>query len=158
MTSALLINTYLKRLRLPTVAKIYPKLAREAEAGSITYERFLLALLEAEVAAREANTQRARIKAAKFAFEKDFDEFEFTRLPNLNKPKVLNLAEGEYLKRKENIVFVGTQGTGKTHLAIALGRAACRQGRKVLFTTAAGLANDLIEAQSAYKLSRLAGC
>lgn len=155
MTTTLLLDAHLKRLRLPTVAKLYPKLARDAESGSITYERFLLALFEAEVAARDANMLKERVKAAKFPFAKDFDEFDFAAIPSLNKAKLLHLAEGEYLARRENVLLVGTQGTGKTHLAIALGRAACRQGKRVQFTTAAGLANDLAEAQAAYRLSRL---
>lgn len=155
MTQTLLLDAYLKRLRLPTVARLYPQLARDAEASSTTFERFLLALCEAEVATRESNVQKDRIKTAKFPFEKDFAEFDFNAIAGLNAQKLLHLAEGEYLARNENIVLLGNQGTGKTHMAIALGRAACRQGKRVAFTTAAGLANDLAEAQAAYKLSRL---
>jgi DNA replication protein DnaC len=155
VTQTLLLHAYLKKLRLPTVAKLYPKHARDAEASGMTFERFLLALFEAELAVRESNVQKERIRRAKFPFEKDFSEFNFGAISGLNQQKLLHLAEGAYLESNENILLLGNQGTGKTHMAIALGRAACRQGKRVLFVTAAGLANDLAEAQSTYKLSRL---
>lgn len=155
MTTQLLLETHLKRLRLPAIAKVYLKLAREAEANSQTFERYLLALVETEVLTREANVQRDRVRQAKFPFLKGFEAFDFAAVPALSKPKILHLAEGEYLAKRENIIFLGNQGTGKTHLAIALGQAACRQGKRVLFATAAGLANNLAEAQAAYRLSRL---
>lgn len=155
MTATLLLDAYLKRLRLPTMAKLYQKLAREAESQSQTFERYLLALVEAEVNSRDANALKKLIKSAKFPFEKDLDEFDFTVIPTLNKTRLLHLAEGEYLTRRENIVLIGSQGTGKTHLAIALGRAACRQGKRVQFVTAPGLATQLAEAQAAYRLSRV---
>lgn len=155
MTQSLLLDHHLKRLRLPTVARLFQQIARDAEAEGQTYERFLLALVEAEVQAREANTLRERIKKAKFPWGKDFEDYDFTAVPGLNRQRLLHLADGEYMKRHENVIFVGNQGTGKTHLAVALGRAACRQGKRVLFVPAATLANDLVEAQANCRLSRL---
>ena len=132
----------------------FEKLAREASAANETYEQYLLRLSELEVAARSANALRARIKQAAFPVPKDFDTYEFTTMPTLNKQKFLELARGEWIEQHYNVCLVGAPGTGKTHLAIALGQAACRQGRRVRFFTAAALVNRLEEAQKQYQLDR----
>lgn len=152
---ALLLEAQLKKLRLPTFQKHYPELSRQAEKGNFTYEQFLLALVEQEVATREENTRKQRIRQARFPSPKLLEQFDFTALPALNKPLVLKLAQGDYLEKRENIVLLGNSGTGKTHLAIALGLEACKQGKRVLFFTAAELINALSEAQAQYRLSRL---
>src|SRR4029077_102707 len=102
-----------------------------------TFEQYLLRLTELEVAARSANAVQARIRAAGFPVQKDFDTFDFTAVPHLSKPKVLELARGEWIEQRSNICLLGTPGTGKTHVATALGLAACRQGKRVRFFTAA---------------------
>lgn len=135
----------------------FEKLAREASAANETYEQYLLRLSELEVAARSANALRARIKQAAFPVPKDFDTYEFTSMPTLNKQKILELARGEWIDRHENVCLIGAPGTGKTHLAIALGQAACCQGRRVRFFTAAALVNRLEEAQKQYQLERFLG-
>ncbi len=132
----------------------FEKLAREASAANETYEQYLLRLSELEVAARSANALRARIKQAAFPVFKDFDSYEFTTMPTLNKQKILELARGEWIDQHYNVCLIGAPGTGKTHLAIALGQAACRQGRRVRFFTAAALVNRLEEAQKQYQLER----
>jgi len=132
----------------------FEKLAREASAANETCEQYLLRLSELEVAARSANALRARIKQAAFPVPKDFDTYEFTTMPTLNKQKFLELARGEWIDQHYNVCLVGAPGTGKTHLAIALGQAACRQGRRVRFFTAAALVNRLEEAQKQYQLDR----
>jgi DNA replication protein DnaC len=132
----------------------FEKLAREASAANETYEQYLLRLSELEVAARSANALRARIKQAAFPVPKDFDTYEFTTMPTLNKQKILELARGEWIDQHYNVCLIGAPGTGKTHLAIALGQAACRQGRRVRFFTAAALVNRLEEAQKQYQLER----
>lgn len=132
----------------------FEKLAREASAANETYEQYLLRLSELEVAARSANALRARIKQAAFPVPKDFDTYEFTTMPTLNKQKFLELARGEWIDQHYNVCLIGAPGTGKTHLAIALGQAACRQGRRVRFFTAAALVNRLEEAQKQYQLER----
>lgn len=151
----LLIEAYLKRLRMPAVARSYQALAREAADANQGFEAFLLALLEQEVRQRDENLQRSRIKAARFPAIKTLDQFDFSIVPDLNKPKALHLAQGEYAERRENIILIGNHGTGKTHLAIALGVCACRQGRRVRFVTAPGLVNELLEARQQYRLSRV---
>lgn len=107
---------------------------------------------EVEVAQRERNRIARRIKAAKFPALKELADFDFSAIPALDKARVLDLARGEYINKRESILLVGNPGLGKTHLAIALALAACRQGLKVRFWTAAGLANDLLLAQSELRL------
>jgi DNA replication protein DnaC len=110
-----------------------------------------------EVAARASNAVQARIRAAGFPVAKDLDTFDFTALPQLSKPKVLELARGEWIEQRANVCLIGSPGTGKTHLATALGLAACRQGKRVRFFTAAALVTRLEEAQKQYQLDRLLG-
>lgn len=150
----LLVKANLKQLRLPTIHAEFEKLAREAATANESYEQYLLRLTELEVAARAANVLKARIKLASFPMHKDFDTYDFSVMPALSKPKVLELARGEWLDEHANTVLVGNAGTGKTHLAIALGLAACRQGRRVRFFTAAALVNRLEQAQKQYQLER----
>jgi DNA replication protein DnaC len=152
--NTLLLKANLKHLRLPTMHAEYEALAREAATANENYEQYLLRLTELEVAARSANVLKARIKAASFPALKDFDTYDFTAQPSLSKPKVLELANGEWIDRHFNICMIGNSGTGKTHLATALGLAACRRGRRVRFFTAAGLVNRLEEAQKQYQLDR----
>ncbi len=155
METELLLQTHCKRLKLPTVARHYRKFAQEAAQANQPYEQYLLALLEQEALQREANQERRRIQAARFPIVRTFDTFDFAAVPTLNKAKILELARGEYLTQRENILFVGEIGTGKTHLATALALAACRQGKRVRFYTAAGLVNELTEARDERRLMRL---
>jgi len=143
-----LLEEYLKRLKLSTILREYPKIAEEAARNNSGYEEFLLALVEQEALVRQANSIERRIKQAGFPREKSLDEFDFSCLPNLNKTRFLELFRNtEYIIRKENVVLIGNNGTGKTHLAICLGREACRQGKRVTFQTAASIVTSLIEAQ-----------
>ncbi len=151
----LLVQTQCKRLKLPTFAQNYRKFAQEALQAQQTHEHYLLALLEQEVIQRETNQVKKRIQAARFPIVRTLDTFDFTAVPSLNKAKVLELARGDYLVKRENILFVGEIGTGKTHLATALALAACRQGKRVRFYTAAGLINELTEARDERRLLRL---
>jgi len=146
---------YLKRLKLPTVAANFRRFAQEAGQSNQSYERYLLALTEAEVHHRESNSERKRIAQARFPTLKTLDSFDFSAIPSVHKQAVLELAQGHYIQAKENVIFAGPTGTGKTHLSVALGTAACRQGRRVRFATAAGLINELIEAQAQLRLSKL---
>jgi len=153
----LLLRSNLKQLRLPTMAAEFEKLAREAANANESYEQYMLRLTELEVAARGANAVQARIRQADFPVHKDLDTFDFTAVPSLNKPKVLELLRGEWLGQRANACFLGSPGTGKTHLAIALGLAACRLGKRVRFYTAAALVTRLEEAQKQYQLDRVLG-
>jgi DNA replication protein DnaC len=151
----LLIQTHCKRLKLPTFAQNYRKFAQEAAQANQTYEHYLLALLEQEALQRETNQVRRRIQAARFPILRTLDTFNFAAVPSVNKAKILELTRGEYIAQRENILFVGEIGTGKTHLATALAVVACRQGKRVRFYTAAGLINELTEARDERRLLRL---
>jgi len=155
--NSMLLRTYLKRLRLPSIAAGFAKMAEDASTNKMGYEEYLLALVEAEICQREANMRRRRLVAARFPLEKTLDSFEFAHLPNLSKEAVCQLAGGEYIRKCENVIMVGPTGVGKTHLAIALGMVACSQGKKVRFYTAAGLVNEMVEAMAAHQLSKLDG-
>lgn len=154
MEPNLLLETYLKTLRLPTFLKHYRQVAEDAAHADLGYDRFLLALAEQEVAQREHNRQVRRIKAARFPALKELADFDFSCVASLHKQTVLELAQGGYLAHAEPILMVGNPGLGKTHLAIGLALAACRQGHRVRFYNAAALVNDLLEAQDAHRLSR----
>jgi DNA replication protein DnaC len=151
----MLLKHNLKSLRLPTMLAEYAQLSREAADAGEDYQQYLLRLTELEVATRSANALTARIKAAGFPVLKDLDTYDFTLTPTLNKQKILELARGQWIGEKANACFIGNAGTGKTHLSVALGQAACRTGKKVRFFTAAGLVNQLEEAQKQYRLERL---
>jgi DNA replication protein DnaC len=155
MEKSMLLEAYLKRLRLPAIGRHYQELARQAAQGNLPYEAFLLALVEIEAQQREENAHQKRLRMARFPVIKSLDQFDFTTLPSLNKALVLDLAQGGYLDKRENLILMGNSGTGKTHLATALGLIACQQGRKVRFLTAAGLINLLTEAQAGLRLSYL---
>ena len=149
-----LLKTHFRQLRLPTMGREFEKLARDAAASNQTYDQFLLRLTEIELAARAANAVATRIKNAEFPVEKDFDTYDFTAMPHLSKPKVLELARCEWIDQKFNCCLVGSHGTGKTHLAIGWGLAACRAGLRVRFFTAAGLVSQLEKEQKQYTLDR----
>jgi DNA replication protein DnaC len=153
----MLLKENLRQLRLPTMHSEFAKLAREAAAANQGYEHYLLGLTELEIAARQSNAVAARIKRAGFPVVKDLDSYDFTATPGLSKPKVLELARGEWIAQKFNCCLIGQPGTGKTHLAISLGLAACRRGERVRFFTAAQLVNQMEEAQKHYQLDRFLG-
>jgi len=135
----------------------WEKLAREATDMNESYEGYLLRLTEAEVTTRSANALAARIRAAGFPVVKDLDTFDFTALPSVPKQKVLELARGAWVEQHANCCLIGNAGTGKTHLATALGLAMCRLGRRVKFVTAAALVTQLEEAQQHHRLDRVLG-
>jgi len=151
----MLLKSNLKQLRLPAILAEYEKLAREAAETDQDYEQYLLHLTELEVAARQSNALKARIKQAAFPVEKDFDTFDFAAAPFLQKQKILEMARGEWIDERFNCCLIGTAGTGKTHVATALALAACRQGRRVRFFTAASLVNRLEEAQKQYAVEKV---
>jgi len=152
MESPMLLETYLRQLRLPTFLENYAKFAEDAAQRDLSYDRFLLALAEQEVVRREQNRIVRRIKGARFPVLKELADFDFSLIPQLNKAAILDLARGEYIVQREPILMVGNPGVGKTHIATGLGLAACRQGRKVRFYTAARLVNELLLAQDEHRL------
>ena len=154
-TPQVLLAHHLKQLKLPTVLREYEKVARECARDGIDHPRYLLRLIELELIDRERRTVERRIRAARFPAVKSLDTFDFTAIPSLNKMLVLELARSEYVLRRENVIALGNSGTGKTHVALALGLAACQKGFTVAFTTAASLVNQLMEARDERRLLKL---
>jgi DNA replication protein DnaC len=154
-TPQVLLEHHLKLLRLPTFLREYDKVARQCAAEQVDYPRFLLRLTELELLDRERRATERRIHQARFPVVKSLDSFEFLAIPALNKTLVLELARCEFLARRENVLLLGNSGTGKTHLALALGLAACQRGHRVRFTTAAALVHELMEARDEKRLLRL---
>ena len=157
MTEApqILLNHRLKSLRLPTVLREYGKLAKQAAAEGLDHVQFLARLIELEMIDHERRMIERRIKAAKFPAVKSLDSFDFKAIPALNKMQVLELARCEWVERRENVIALGPSGTGKTHIALGLGLAACQKGLSVGFVTAAALVHELMEARDERRLLRL---
>jgi len=151
----MLLETYLKQLRLPTFVTNYRRFATDAAQTNQSYEQFLLALAAQEVAQRDQHREARLIRAARFPVLKELADFDFSSVPDLNKALVVELAQGHYLHTAEPVILVGNPGLGKTHVATGLALAACRQGHRVRFYTAAGLVNDLLQAQDEHRVQRV---
>ena len=149
-----LIKLYAHTLRLPTLLSCQDVI-RQAEETGLSYEDFLSTVLFREIQQREENQQKRRVKQAHFPLEKCLDSFEWKHLVHVEAALIWQLATGEFVKRKENVMMIGNPGTGKTHLAIGLGRRLCSQGFKVRYATASSLATELVEAQEDRTLRQL---
>ena len=154
-TPQVLLHHHLKKLRLPTFHSEYAKLARQCAAERKDHVQYLLRLCELELIERERRMIERRIKAAKFPAAKSLDSFDFKAIPALNKALTMELARCQFIDRRENVIALGPSGTGKTHVSLGLGLAACQKGLKVRFTTAAALVHELIEAADERRLQRL---
>ena len=148
----ILLEHHLKALKLPTFLREYDKVSRQCAGEGVGHPDFLLRLSELEVIDRHHRMVDRRIKAARFPTVKSLDSFDFLTIPSLNKALVNELARSEYIDRKDNVIAVGNSGTGKTHIALGLGLAACQKGLSVGFTTAAALVHELIEARDERRL------
>jgi DNA replication protein DnaC len=150
-----LLAHHLKQLKLPTVLREYDKVARDCAREGVDHPAYLLRLIELELIDRERRLVERRIRAARFPAVKSLDTFDFAAIPSLNKMLVLELARGEFILRRENVIALGNSGTGKTHVALALGLAACQKGLTVAFTTTAALVHQLMEARDERRLLKL---
>jgi DNA replication protein DnaC len=151
----LLLTHHLKALKLPTFLREHDKRARQCAAEGVDHTGYLLRLAELALLERERRLVERRIRQARFPVVKSLDSFDFAAIPSLNKLLVLELARGEYIERRENVIALGNSGTGKTHVALGLGLAACQKGLAVGFTTAAALVHALLEARDERRLLRL---
>jgi DNA replication protein DnaC len=151
------IREQCRPLRLPTIAVQFRRLADEAVQQKQTHVRYLEALLGAELEDREQRAVARRMWEARLPRVKTLEEFDFGQAPKISANQVRELAQGGYIGRAEPVILVGEAGTGKTHLATALCVAACQQRRRVRFTTAAGLVNEMVEARQQGQLSRSIG-
>ena len=134
-----------RALKAPTLREAVPRLAERARAESWTHEEFLAACLQREVAARESHGGEGRIRAARFPARKSLEEFDFDHARGLKRDLIAHLGTLDFVAGKENVVFLGPPGTGKTHLAIGLAIRACQAGHRVLFATAAEWVDRLAE-------------
>ena len=146
---------HLKQLKPPTVLREHEKVAREAARDGVDHVRHLLRLVELELLDRERRGAERRIRETRFPAVKSLDTFDFATIPSLNKMLVLELARSEYVVRRDNVIALGNSGTGKTHVALALGLAACQRGFSTLFVTAHGLSSQLLEARDEKRLLKL---
>jgi len=150
----ILLAHYLKILKLPTFQREYQKLARLCATEGVDHVGYLFRLSEREMIERDRRKVERRIKAARFPVVKSLDSFDFAAIPKLNKMQVLELARCEWIERRENVIALGPSGTGKTHVALGLGLAACQKGLSVGFTTAAALVSEMMEARDERRLLR----
>ncbi len=149
------IRQHCKVLHLPTVADQCSTLGAQAAREGHTHLGYLDALLAAEVDERERHAVARRLKEAHLPRLKTLDEFDFSRASTVSATQIRTRADGDYIARTEPVVLIGDCGTGKTHLLTGLCVAACRQRRRVRFTTAAGLVNELVEAKHTMQLARV---
>ena len=150
-----LIEAHAIELKLPTVRRRFKALAEEALREQQTPVAYLAALLEAEIAERSERRERRRLLEARFPVMKRLEDFRFTDNPKVSQTAIAALAECSWIDDRESVILIGESGTGKTMLATALAVCACQQGRRVRFTTLAGLANELQEAESKRELARV---
>jgi DNA replication protein DnaC len=138
-----------RALKAPSLADSIERLAERARAESWTHEEFLAACLQREVAARESHGGEGRIRAARFPARKSLEEFDYDHQRSLKRDQIAHLGTLDFVTGKENVVFLGPPGTGKTHLSIGLGIRACQAGHRVAFATAAQWVSRLADAHQA---------
>jgi DNA replication protein DnaC len=151
----LALESHLKTLRLPSVKRDYAKTATDAAREGTSHERYLLRLLECELADREQRAFAKRLKDARLPWNKTLADFDFAAMPSLDPVRTHRLAECEFIGKAENVLFVGGSGTGKTHLATAIAVAACKRKHSVRFYTVSNLVETLIEARTERALTRM---
>lgn len=150
-----LIGTQARALKLPGLARTFEGLARQARDAHWPHEDYLHEVLSAEQASRHESVIRQRLQEARFPEVKTLETFDFTAADGVNPTQIHTLARGEWVTQPENLILAGPIGTGKTHLAIALGVEATKQKRRVLFVRAADLVRQLLEARDVRELGRL---
>jgi DNA replication protein DnaC len=153
--STVLLRHHLKALKLPTMTAECEKVAARCARENVDHLGFLLQLAELELLQREQRAAARRLKAARFPTPKELGSFDFAAAPSVNRPMILELMRCEFIERRENVLLIGGSGTGKTHLATALGMEACGRGKRVRFYRVTELATQLLEAREERQLSRM---
>jgi DNA replication protein DnaC len=149
------VRQYCKAVRVPVIGANFVPLAEQAVREKRSHIGYLEALLAMEMEERDRHAIANRLQGAYLPRIKTLEEFDFNKAPQIHAAKIRALAEGGYIERAEPVVLIGECGTGKTHLATGLCVAACRQKRRVRFTTAANLVNELVEAQQHNQIRRV---
>ena len=150
-----MLTENLKSLRLSTMINNFENILRQSRESKLDYDEFLLNLTEVEIQVRKENGRKKRIREAAFPLLKPLEAFDFESAPGIDVRLIKELSTGEYINDKRNIIFLGKSGTGKTHLATALGMEACDLGIRTRFVTGCGLVNELIEARDEKSLRRI---
>src|SRR3954462_9675138 len=143
-----------RALKAPTLRESVPRLAQRARAENWSHEEFLVACLQREVAARESHGGEGRIRAARVPARKSLEEFDFDHARGLKRDTIAHLGTLDFVAAKDNVVFLGPPGTGKTHLAIGIAIRACQAGHRVLFATASEWVARLAEAHHGGRLQQ----
>lgn len=149
-----LLEAYCKQLKLPGVRQIYPEAARAVENANESFASFLMACLAHEVETRKERQLERWLKQARFPWKKGLGDFDFTLIPKLPKQKVVTLAEGNFIRRRENIICIGDSGTGKTHISVALGLCAIQAGYRTRFIKVVDLIQELQNAEKELELPK----
>jgi DNA replication protein DnaC len=150
-----LVREQARQLKMPGAGRAFESLARQAREEKWTLEDYLHEVFAVEITSRRDSAVRQRLRDARFPETKTLDQFDFTAADGVDAARVADLARGDWVERAENVLLAGPIGTGKTHLAIALGIEAARQRRRVAFSPAADLVRTLVEARDARELGRL---
>jgi DNA replication protein DnaC len=153
-SNRILLKHHLEKLRLPTIRREWEAAAASCASEGRDYGDYLLQLTERELIEREQRAAQRRLKSAKFPVLKTFENFDFAAQASINETLVRQLSAGEYLEARENVLMIGNSGTGKTHLATALGFAACAQGKRVRFWGATALVTHMLEMREQRDLKR----
>src|SRR5271156_6358689 len=148
------ISFLTRALKAPTMREAVGRLAERARAESWTHEEFLVACLQREVSARESHGGEGRIRSARFPSRKSLEEFDFDHARGLKRDTIAHLGTLDFVVAKDNVVFLGPPGTGKTHLAIGIAIRACQAGHRVLFATASQWVARLAEAHQSGRLQQ----
>jgi DNA replication protein DnaC len=148
------LHSQLQRLRLHTFANMFEDEANKAAKVGISYTAFLSRLVDEEIAAKVDRSINARTAKAHFPMIRTLEQFDFPFQPSLSAARIRELAELGFIGRAENLVLVGRPGVGKTHLAVAIGVRACQARKRVLFTSANDLLDDLLAAEVSRRLAK----
>ncbi len=155
--STVLLKHHLKALKLPTMHRECEKIAARCANRNVDHLGFLLQLCEQELLDRERRAADRRLEAAKFSNHKTLESFDFCARPSVNRPMITELVRCQYIDKRENVLLVGNPGTGKTHLATALGIEACRRGKRVRFWRVTEPITQLMEVREQRILTRMKG-